>query len=120
MAKQTMMIFSTHDPEDIFRQLTSEDIRAICRFYQGHSSRAGAMNDFTHIVEKEPLRRVQAPTLVVHSREDKSVPFSHAEWSLAHLTDAQFCESGVTGHFYWVGPDHQRVSQRLITFLKAG
>jgi pimeloyl-ACP methyl ester carboxylesterase len=119
MAKQTMTIFSIHDPEDVFRQLTSEDIKAICRFYQHHSSRVGASNDLAHILEKESLQRVQAPTLVVHSREDKSVPFSHAEWSLAHIPNAQLCESGVTGHFYWIGPDYQRVSQRLITFLKA-
>ena len=119
MAKQTMTIFSTHDPEDVFRQLTSEDIKAICRFYQRHSSRVGAMNDLTHTLEKQFLQRVQAPTLVIHSREDKSVPFSHAEWSLVHIPNAKLYESGVTGHFYWVGPDYPRVSQQLTAFLKA-
>jgi pimeloyl-ACP methyl ester carboxylesterase len=119
MAKQTMTIFSTHDPEAVLRQLSAEDIKAICRFYQGHSSRVGAMNDLTHTLGKDFLQRVQAPTLVIHSREDKSVPFSHAEWSLAHIPNAQLCESGATGHFYWVGPDYQRVSQQLTTFFKA-
>jgi pimeloyl-ACP methyl ester carboxylesterase len=120
MARQTMTIFSTHDPEDVLRQLTAEDIQKICCFYQGRSSRAGAMNDLGHTVGKALLQKVQVPTLVVHSREDKSVPFSHAEWSLAHIPNAELCESGVTGHFYWVGPDHQRISRQLITFLKAG
>jgi pimeloyl-ACP methyl ester carboxylesterase len=118
MAKQTMTIFSTHDPADVLRQLSPEDLKAICRFYQGHSSRAGAINDLTHTVGKELLRKVQMPTLIVHSREDKSVPFSHAEWSLAHIPNAQLCESGITGHFYWVGPDARRISQELVTFLK--
>lgn len=120
MARQTMTIFSTHDPEEVLRQLTTEDIQKICRFYQGRSSRAGAMNDLGHTVAEELLQRVQAPTLVIHSREDKSVPFSHAEWSLAHIPNAELCEGGITGHFYWVGPDTQRVSQQLTTFLKAG
>lgn len=119
MARQTMMLFSAHDPEDAFKQLTPEDIESICRFYQGHSSRLGAVNDLTHTVGKELLQKIQAPTLVIHSREDKSVPFSHAEWSLAHLPQAELCESGVTGHFYWVGPDYPRVSQKLISFLRA-
>jgi pimeloyl-ACP methyl ester carboxylesterase len=119
MARQTMALFSTHDPEEVFRQLSVEDINAICRFYQRHSSRVGAMNDLTHTLGKVFLQRVQAPTLVIHSREDKSVPFSHAEWSLAHIPNAQLCESGVTGHFYWVGPDYQRVSQQLTTFFRA-
>jgi pimeloyl-ACP methyl ester carboxylesterase len=120
MARQTMTIFSTHDPEEVLRQLTAEDVQKICHFYQSHSSRAGAMNDLGHTVGKGLLQKVQAPTLVIHSREDKSVPFSHADWALAHIPNAELCESGITGHFYWVGPDTQRVNQQLITFLKAG
>lgn len=118
MAGQTMSIFSTHDPDDALRHLTSKDVDAICHFYQGRSSREGALNDLTHMVTKEFLHNIVAPTLVVHSREDKSVPFCHAEWSLAHIPNAKLCESGLTGHFYWVGPDSQRVNQELVTFLK--
>ena len=113
-----MTLFSTHDPDDCLRQLTSKDIDAICRFYQGHSSREGALNDLAHTVGEELLHSIVAPTLVIHSREDESVPFSHAEWSLAHIPNSKLCESGLTGHFYWVGPDYQRVSQELVTFLR--
>ncbi len=118
MAKQTMAIFSTHDPEDSFRQLSPGDIEAICRFYQRHSSRVGAMNDLTHTVGKELLQRVQVPTLVIHSQKDKSVPFSHAEWSLIHIPEVKLCEGGITGHFYWVGPDFGRISRKLIEFFR--
>ena len=119
MARQTMTIFSTHDTEDVFRQLTREDIQTICRFYQGHSSRVGASNDLTHVLTKELLQGVKMPTFVIHSREDKSVPFHHAEWSLANIPNVELSESGMTGHFYWVGPDYRRVSQKLISFLRA-
>jgi pimeloyl-ACP methyl ester carboxylesterase len=117
MAIQTMAIFSNHNPEDALQRLTPDDIKDICRFYQAHSSRVGALNDLTHTVGKEIMQRVQVPTLVIHSREDKSVPFSHAEWSLANISNVQFCESGFTGHFYWVGSDYQRVSQQLVAFF---
>jgi predicted alpha/beta hydrolase family esterase len=46
------------------------------------------------------------PTLVVHSREDGAVQFSHAEWSLAHIRDAVLVEAGIPGHFFWVGPNY--------------
>jgi pimeloyl-ACP methyl ester carboxylesterase len=118
MARQTMAIFSTHDADDIVRQLTPEDIKAICGFYQRQSSRTGAVNDLTHTLTKAFLQKVQARTLVIHSREDKSVPFHHAEWSLAHIPNAELYESGVTGHFYWVGPDYRRVSRQLVAFLR--
>ena len=117
MAKQTMAIFSNHNPDNALHLLSPEDIGTICRFYQRNSSRHGALNDLTHVVRKDLLQRIHVPTLVVHSRDDKSVPFSHAEWSLANVSNAQFCESGFTGHFYWVGSDYQRVSQQLIAFF---
>ena len=100
MARQTMAIFSTHDPDDALRQLSAEDIEKLRRFYQGQSSRTGALNDLTHTVGAEVLGAVQQPVLVIHSREDKSVSFGHAEWALAHIPQATLCESGFTGHFH--------------------
>jgi pimeloyl-ACP methyl ester carboxylesterase len=119
MARQTMAIFSTHDPDDALNKLSPEGIEAIRRFYQGRSSRQGALNDATHAVGKELLQAVSVPTLVVHSREDNSVPFSHAEWSLQHIPGAGLCESGPAGHFIWVGPDYGVVSERLVAFLRS-
>ena len=115
-----MAIFSTHDPDDALRKLSPDDISSIRRFYQGHSSRAGALSDLAHTVGKELLQKIQGPTLVIHSREDKSVPFTQAEWTLSNIRIRQLCESGITGHFHWVGPDYGRVSQQLVEFLKAG
>lgn len=117
MARQTLAIFSTHDPEDALGKLSAEDIQSICRFYQGRSSRQGALVDTAHTVGADLLESIPQPSLVIHSREDNSVPFSHAEWSLEHIPQADLCESGCTGHFFWVGPDYARVSQRLVRFL---
>jgi pimeloyl-ACP methyl ester carboxylesterase len=102
------------------RRLTPADIQEISRFYQRRSSRAGALNDLTHTVGKELLQKVQAPTLIIHSREDKSAPFGHADWSLAHIPQAELCESGFSGHFCWIGPAYPRASQRLVDFLRGG
>jgi pimeloyl-ACP methyl ester carboxylesterase len=117
MARQTLVIFSTHDPDDAIKRLTAEDIEAIRRFYQGRSSRQGAVNDLAHSVGTGLLRKVSVPVLVVHSREDASIPFSHAEWSLQHIPDAELCESGLTGHFFWLGPDYAGICRRLVAFL---
>ncbi len=118
MAKQTLAIFSTHSPEDALRRLSADDVAAVSRFYQRLSSRRGALNDLTHTVGKDLLQGMRAPTLVIHSREDRAVPFSHAEWAMQHIPRAALCESGFTGHFYWIGPDYQRISQELIAFFR--
>lgn len=117
MARQTMTIFSTHDPNEAFGHLSAEDIENICHFYQRSSSRRGALNDLQHTIGRDLLENIKVPTLIVHSHEDKSVPFSHAEYSLAHIPNAELCEGGLTGHFLWIGPDNLRISRRLVEFL---
>jgi pimeloyl-ACP methyl ester carboxylesterase len=118
MARQTLAIFSSHDPEDGLSKLSNDDIRIICQFYQGRSARQGALADGTHTVGAELLRMVRQPTLLIHSREDNSVAFAHAEWSLVHIPQAELCEAGVTGHFYWIGPDASRIRRRMVAFLE--
>ena len=118
LARQTLAIFSSHDPDDGMSRLSVEDIEGIGRFYRGRSSRKGALNDATHTVGADLLRTVGQPTLVVHSREDKAVPFGHAEWSLRHIPRATLCEAGFTGHFLWIGPDFGPISRRMAAFLR--
>ncbi len=118
MARQTMAVFSTHDPDDAVSRLSPDDIATISSFYQGRSSRHGALLDWAHTVGADVLARVCQPTLVVHSREDNSVPFAHAEWSLAHIPQAELCEAGPTGHFFWIGGDAARIGKRMVEFLR--
>jgi pimeloyl-ACP methyl ester carboxylesterase len=120
MARQTMAIFSTHDPDDALSRLSPEGIGAIQRFYQGQSSRLGALNDATHVVGEKLLQAIAVPALVVHSREDGSVPFSHAEWALQHIPQATLCEAGCTGHFIWVDPCYGNLLTQMTAFLHAG
>jgi pimeloyl-ACP methyl ester carboxylesterase len=118
MARQTMAIFSTHDPDDAVNRLSPQGIEAIRLFYQGHSSRKGALNDATHTVGRELLQAVTVPVLIVHSREDKSVPFAHAEWSLHNIPQARLCEAGFTGHFIWVDPEYAKINDQMAAFLQ--
>jgi pimeloyl-ACP methyl ester carboxylesterase len=64
------------------------------------------------------LQEIKIPVLVVHSREDKSVPFAHAEWSLQNIPQARLCETGFTGHFIWADPDHAKINAQMADFLQ--
>jgi pimeloyl-ACP methyl ester carboxylesterase len=64
------------------------------------------------------LCAIQQPVLVIHSREDRAVPFGHAEWSMQHIPQAELCEAGITGHFFWVDPNYHVICQRMIDFLQ--
>jgi pimeloyl-ACP methyl ester carboxylesterase len=117
MAQQTMAIFSTHDPDEAVSRLSPDGIEGIRQFYQGHSSRKGALNDATHTVGQQ-LQEIKIPVLVVHSREDKSVPFAHAEWSLKNIPQARLCQAGFTGHFIWVDPGYAKIHAQMVAFLQ--
>jgi pimeloyl-ACP methyl ester carboxylesterase len=117
-ALQTLATFSTHDPKDAISRLSSGEIRTLSSFFNGHSSREGALNDLSHAVTRELMQKVLAPTLIIHSREDASIPFQHAEWSLEHIPNARLCESGFTGHFYWIGSDYPRICESMVDFLR--
>ncbi len=99
-------------------ELSPDGIEGIRQFYQGHSSRKGALNDATHTVGREKLQAIKIPVLVVHSREDKSVPFAHAEWVLQNIPQARLCETGFTGHFIWVDPDYAKFNAQIAAFLQ--
>jgi predicted alpha/beta-fold hydrolase len=68
-------------------------------------------------VAKQLLEKVSIPTFVVHSHEDKSVPFSHAEWSMQNIPRTTLCESGITGHFIWIGPEYSEITRQMVEFL---
>jgi pimeloyl-ACP methyl ester carboxylesterase len=117
-ARQTLAIFSTHDPEDALSRLSPEEVMKFSSFFHGQSSRKGALTDLCHTVGKDRLQEITQPTLIIHSREDKDVPFSHAEWALENIPRAELCEAGFTGHFFCVGPDFLRISHRMVAFLQ--
>jgi len=119
MARQTLAIFSSHDPAEALGRLSPGGIESIRRFYQGQSSRWGALNDATHTVREDLLQAISVPVLVIHSREDRSVPFSHAEWSMQNIPQAILCEAGFAGHFIWVGPDYQAILKQMVAFLRS-
>lgn len=118
MARQTLAIFSTHDPADTMSKLSAEEVGELCHFFRGRSSRKGALCDNAHTVGADLIRSIRQPTLVIHSREDNSVPFKHAEWSLEHIPQAELCEAGICGHFFWIDPVYERISKQMVAFLK--
>jgi pimeloyl-ACP methyl ester carboxylesterase len=91
MARQTMALFGTHDPDEAVKEMDEGDRERIRRFYlsQRSSWAAGASNDMEHRTGDAVLNSIKAPTLVVHSREDKAVPFAAGEYSHANIPGSE-------------------------------
>jgi pimeloyl-ACP methyl ester carboxylesterase len=65
-----------------------------------------------------PIEAIQVPTLIVHSRLDKSVPLEHAEYAQAKIIGAALLTIDGCGHFIQFGETGKQVRTDVITFLK--
>ncbi|WP_433519393.1 alpha/beta fold hydrolase [Nonomuraea sp. CA-143628] len=61
--------------------------------------------------------QVGQPALVIASRQDRSVPFAHAESLAAAMPHAELVESRADSHMIWFGADYPRVAARIGAFL---
>jgi pimeloyl-ACP methyl ester carboxylesterase len=119
VAVRMLATTSQRDTLDIRARLKRADLQAVKRFFSGGSSAAGALADWDHDVPKADLAAIRVPTLIVHSRDDRSVPFAGAERAHALIRGSQLVAPATGGHFLWIGPGAEEITQRVIAFLKS-
>jgi pimeloyl-ACP methyl ester carboxylesterase len=119
LARVTMSIFGTHDPDEAVKRLSKADIEAIGSFYLrwGASWGQAASNDMDHAAEAAVLNSIKAPTLIVHSRGDAAIPFAVAEYSHANIAGSELWESPAWSHMV-SGPEAAVVDTKVVEFLK--
>ncbi|MER6004516.1 alpha/beta hydrolase [Nonomuraea angiospora] len=64
--------------------------------------------------------QVSQPTLVIATRNDRSVPFAHAESLAAAMPNAELVDTRADSHMIWFGPDYPRIAAKIRDFLAAG
>ena len=119
VAVRMLAVTSLRDTLDIRARLKRSDLQAVKRFFSGGSSAAGALADWDHDVPEADLAAIRVPTLIVHSRDDRSVPFAGAERAHALIPGSQLVAPATGGHFLWIGPGAEEITQRVIAFLKS-
>jgi pimeloyl-ACP methyl ester carboxylesterase len=99
--------------------ITPAQVDEIRRMIRRQSSGAGFLNDLEQRVDPATLQRIQAPTLILHSRNDHSVPVEHAYHAdrlipdtTLHLLDNDW------GHLIWLDRLDE-VTERVVSFLSS-
>ena len=79
--------------------------------------RQGLLNDWAigASIERYPLERITAPTLVVSLQDDLYGTFHSARYTAAHIPGARFVGYARGGHA-WVG-HHEEIFAQLVAFL---
>lgn len=118
MVRQMVQSFSTLPTATVMAQLSATEINAIGQMIARQSSGHGFLSDLEHDIAAEVLQTITTPTLIVHSRNDHSVPFEHALHAQAQIKGATLWEAPTWGHLIWLGEGAPAVDETVINFLQ--
>jgi pimeloyl-ACP methyl ester carboxylesterase len=64
------------------------------------------------------VERIACPTLVVHGRNDASVPFEHSQLVARGVPGAEFHTVESCGHFVWLAPEFPALRRTVVAFAE--
>ncbi|TDO94770.1 pimeloyl-ACP methyl ester carboxylesterase [Halanaerobium saccharolyticum] len=116
-AKIFLPQFSTLTRSEVMARMNSNDLEAVVKMVNRYSSDKGFMYDLEHQTEKEVLQKIEVPTLILHSKFDKSVSFKHAEYASENIKNSEIYADDFWGHLIWIGKSKKNRDNKLLEFL---
>ena len=90
------------------KKLEKKDIDELILALKNYRSKKGFLNDIEQSIDGELIKKIKAPCLVIHSRNDNSVPFEHAVHAHRLLKNSRLVElDNEWGHLLWIGRDSE-------------
>jgi pimeloyl-ACP methyl ester carboxylesterase len=109
---------STLPVRDVMAVLNTEDRARLIALFSHRRSGFGFLNDLRRT--PDVTADVGQPTVVIATRKDGSVPFTHAQSLTTAIRRAELIESQADSHFIWLGSDWPAIAGKIRTFLNAG
>jgi len=106
---------STLPARDVVAALPGEHRATLLALFTRMRSGRGFLNDLNPTPDS--TGDVGQPTLVIATRNDGGVPFTHAQALTAAIQHAQLVESQADSHFIWLGPDWPTITETIRVFL---
>ena len=106
---------STLPVRQVVAALRPQDRTTLLALYQHMRSGHGFLNDLR--ATPDVSADVRQPTLIVATRHDRGVPFTHAEAFAATIPHATLVESVADSHLIWFGPDWPAIADQIQSFL---
>lgn len=95
------------------------EIQCIKEMTAKQSSGSGFVNDLDQDLNGALLAQIQCPTLIVHSKHDKSVPISMAQFAKEKIKGAALrLTDNKWGHLLWVGPESEAITRSVVDFIE--
>jgi pimeloyl-ACP methyl ester carboxylesterase len=116
-AKIFLPQFSTLSKKEVMERMNSTDLKDLVKMVNRYASDRGFIYDLEHQTKKELLQKIEVPTLIIHSKYDKSVSFEHAEYAAANIKDSEIYADDFWGHLIWLGKNKEKRDKKLLDFF---
>lgn len=114
-----MKLFTKLNPKTVLERINDDDIKLLKdAMITGNDSGNGFIYDVEHRAKK--INEILCSTLIIHSRNDGSVPFSHAEYAHKMIKNSILFEAPTDSHFIYIGPGSKEVLKKRMSFIKTG
>ncbi len=122
MFKQMLPSFSKLSYKEVKDKMGENDVEAIRKMNNRQRSGYGFEIDLQQINELSvrDLHAVSCPTLIMHSKHDRSVSLDHAYFAKENIPMAELQLLDAWGHLIWLGESGGETDRMVIAFLKRG
>ncbi len=114
IAKNFYPQFTSNPPH----KLIKEDVKELSLMFKNFRSGTGFINDIDQNIDHDVISNIECPTLIIHSKNDNSVPFEHALHSNKMIKNSKLVElNNEWGHLFWIGNDSNVSISKTIEFI---
>lgn len=100
-------------------KLDNGDVNELLLTFKHFNSKSGFMIDIEQDIESETITEIQCPTLIIHSKNDNSVSFEHAEHANKMINNSKLIGlDNEWGHLFWIGKDSNESIKMTIEFIE--
>ncbi|MGB0525933.1 MAG: alpha/beta fold hydrolase [Flammeovirgaceae bacterium] len=101
-------------------QLHKDDVTELIHTLKHYGSKNGFLNDIDQRIADSTLTKIECPTLIIHSKNDNSVPIEHALHSHQLIKNSTLLAlNNEWGHLFWIGQDANDTIKKTIEFVTA-
>lgn len=102
------------------QKLVRKDVQTFISEINEYNSGNGFICDIEHDIEDDLISNIQCPTLILHSKNDKSVSINHAIHAAKMIKNSRLVTfQNDWGHLFPIGNDTSKVHDEILDFLES-
>ncbi len=99
-------------------KLGDEEVKELVAAVDQLNSGEGFSSDIDQQIERHTIKRISCPTLIIHSRYDKTVSLAHAVYANTMVSNSHLeVVENHWGHMLWIGEDSKPVIDKIVEFI---